>query len=242
MDIKLKSIRDSKSGTTQKSENDRFFNESNHVILELTAKQSLRMHLRQGVKRSTYGCSSIRTTPVTSWRDDRVRDSWYSSTCHHRLFGIQRSKQPSKPASSELSLLQWSKAWKLCEAYDTSYEWLESQFLDRPTSMGIICLWYITPNDPNQLWRRSLIQYVTMPCVSQSGWVNRSITVHVSTHESPADLATKVISGGMKRDHLVGPVLYDINDRPWSVPPSLGLLKVIRFPCHYVTKYQDTWQ
>ncbi len=33
---------------------------------------------------------------------------------------------------------------------------------------------------------------------------------HISTHDNPADLCTELISGGMKRDHLVGLVLYDI--------------------------------
>ena len=35
---------------------------------------------------------------------------------------------------------------------------------------------------------------------------------HVSTHENPADIATKVLPGGQKRDHLIGLVLYDIVD------------------------------
>jgi hypothetical protein len=35
---------------------------------------------------------------------------------------------------------------------------------------------------------------------------------HISTHENPADIATKIIPGGQKRDHLVGKLLYDIAD------------------------------
>jgi hypothetical protein len=31
---------------------------------------------------------------------------------------------------------------------------------------------------------------------------------------NPGDLATKIIGGGQKRDHLVGMVLYDIADKP----------------------------
>jgi hypothetical protein len=38
------------------------------------------------------------------------------------------------------------------------------------------------------------------------------LTGHVDTEENPADLATKVIAGGRKRDHLVGKLLYDITD------------------------------
>ncbi len=38
------------------------------------------------------------------------------------------------------------------------------------------------------------------------------ITCHISTHENVADLATKILPGGRKRDHLVGKVLHDIVD------------------------------
>ena len=37
-------------------------------------------------------------------------------------------------------------------------------------------------------------------------------TGHIDTDENPADLATKIIAGGMKRDHLVGKLLTDIVD------------------------------
>ncbi len=42
--------------------------------------------------------------------------------------------------------------------------------------------------------------------------MNESITGHVSTHANPADVATKVLSGGQKRDGLIGLVLYDLTD------------------------------
>jgi hypothetical protein len=35
---------------------------------------------------------------------------------------------------------------------------------------------------------------------------------HVPTHDNPADICTKIIPGGQKRDHLVGLILYDIAD------------------------------
>ena len=35
---------------------------------------------------------------------------------------------------------------------------------------------------------------------------------HVSTHDNPADIYTKIIPGGQKRDHLVGLILHDITD------------------------------
>ena len=38
------------------------------------------------------------------------------------------------------------------------------------------------------------------------------LTEHMKTHENPADIATKVLSGGQKRDHLIRLILYDICD------------------------------
>jgi hypothetical protein len=48
--------------------------------------------------------------------------------------------------------------------------------------------------------------------VRESVAMNESITGHVSTHANPADVATKVLSGGQKRDGLIGLVLYDLTD------------------------------
>ena len=38
------------------------------------------------------------------------------------------------------------------------------------------------------------------------------LTGHVSTHKNPADLCTKVVPGGMKRDFLISLILYDLVD------------------------------
>lgn len=38
------------------------------------------------------------------------------------------------------------------------------------------------------------------------------LTGHVPTHENPADICTKIIPGGQKRDHLIGLILYDLAD------------------------------
>jgi hypothetical protein len=38
------------------------------------------------------------------------------------------------------------------------------------------------------------------------------LTAHVSTHENPADIGTKLIPPGQKRDHLVSLILYDLCD------------------------------
>jgi hypothetical protein len=38
------------------------------------------------------------------------------------------------------------------------------------------------------------------------------LTGHVSSVDNPADLATKVLPGGQKRDGLIGQVIYDLTD------------------------------
>jgi hypothetical protein len=48
--------------------------------------------------------------------------------------------------------------------------------------------------------------------VRESVAMGESLTGHVSTDMNPADICTKVLSGGQKRDHLIGLVLYDITD------------------------------
>jgi len=48
--------------------------------------------------------------------------------------------------------------------------------------------------------------------VRESVAMGESLTGHVPTHDNPADICTKLIPGGMKRDHLVGLILYDICD------------------------------
>ncbi len=49
--------------------------------------------------------------------------------------------------------------------------------------------------------------------------IGESLTGHILTHDNPVDICTKLILGGMKHDHLIGLVLYDICDHPWLVPP-----------------------
>ena len=48
--------------------------------------------------------------------------------------------------------------------------------------------------------------------VRESVAMGESLTGHVSTHDNPADLTTKILPGGRKRDHLTSLVLYDIAD------------------------------
>ena len=42
--------------------------------------------------------------------------------------------------------------------------------------------------------------------------MGESLTGHITTVENYADLATKIIPGGKKRDHLMGKLLFDIVD------------------------------
>ena len=48
--------------------------------------------------------------------------------------------------------------------------------------------------------------------VRESVAMGESLTGHVSTHENVADIETKIMAGGMKREYLVSKVLHDIYD------------------------------
>ena len=42
--------------------------------------------------------------------------------------------------------------------------------------------------------------------------MNEMLTSHIHSVDNPADLGTKVIPGGEKRNHLVRKLLYDLAD------------------------------
>ena len=48
--------------------------------------------------------------------------------------------------------------------------------------------------------------------VRESVAMGESLTGNITTAENCAELATKIIPGGKKRDHLVGKILFDIFD------------------------------
>ena len=48
--------------------------------------------------------------------------------------------------------------------------------------------------------------------VRESVAMQESLTGHVSSENNPADIATKIIYPGRKRDHLVSMILYDLVD------------------------------
>jgi hypothetical protein len=59
--------------------------------------------------------------------------------------------------------------------------------------------------------------------VRESVAMGESLTGHVSTHDNPADIATKSIGGGMKRDHLTSMLLHDLVPEEEDVPYATGL-------------------
>jgi hypothetical protein len=66
-----------------------------------------------------------------------------------------------------------------------------------------------------------------------------SLTGHISTYNNPVDICMKLIAGGVKRDHLVGLVLYDICDRPWFVTMFLPQPGKPRLKGSLVTMWQN---
>jgi len=50
--------------------------------------------------------------------------------------------------------------------------------------------------------------------VRESVAMGESLVTHIPSERNPADLCTKIMSGGKKRDGLVSLVLYNFGDRP----------------------------
>ena len=48
--------------------------------------------------------------------------------------------------------------------------------------------------------------------VRESVAMGESMTAHVSTHQNPADICTKFLPGGQKRDYITSLILYDLTD------------------------------
>ena len=48
--------------------------------------------------------------------------------------------------------------------------------------------------------------------VRKSVAMGECLTTHIPTTMNPADVATKVLPGGQKRDHLLGLIMYDLTD------------------------------
>ena len=63
-----------------------------------------------------------------------------------------------------------------------------------------------------ELTLRKKLNSICYHAVRESVAMGESLTGHIPTAENCADLATKIIPGGQKRDHLVGKLLFDIVD------------------------------
>jgi hypothetical protein len=119
----------------------------------------------------------------------RSRTGFLSIWIWPQSCGIQRSKQLSRPAYSALSLSQWNKSWKLCEGVSVS-----GPSYIYGDNMSVI---------HNTQWPKSTLKKksnsVCYHAVRESVAMGESLTGHISTHDNPADICTKLIPGGMKR-------------------------------------------
>jgi len=59
---------------------------------------------------------------------------------------------------------------------------------------------------------RKKLNSICYHAVRKSVAMGGSLTGHIATHENPADVATKGLPGGQKRDYLCGKVIYDLTD------------------------------
>jgi hypothetical protein len=68
----------------------------------------------------------------------------------------------------------------------------------------------------NTQWPESMLKKksnsVCYHFARESVAMKESLTGHVPTNENMADIATKIVGGGQKRDHLVGMLLHDVAD------------------------------
>jgi hypothetical protein len=78
----------------------------------------------------------------------------------------------------------------------------------------------------NTQWPKSTLKKksnsVCYHAVHESVAMGESLTGHTLTYDNSMDICMKLIPGGMKHDHLIGLVLYDICDCPWFVPLLTG--------------------
>ena len=63
-----------------------------------------------------------------------------------------------------------------------------------------------------ELMLRNKSNAICYHAVRESVEMGESLTAHVSTHHNPADICTKVLTGGQKPDFITSLVLYDLMD------------------------------
>jgi hypothetical protein len=77
-------------------------------------------------------------------------------------------------------------------------------------------LWYnvsvIHNTEQPELTLKKKSNSVCYHVVHESVAMGESLTPHLSIHDNPADICTKTIPSGIKQDHSVGLILYDLND------------------------------
>ena len=64
-----------------------------------------------------------------------------------------------------------------------------------------------------QRWESVLKKKSNSVCyhaVREAVAMGECLTGHIPTNENPADLATKVLPGGQKRNHLISLILYNL--------------------------------
>jgi hypothetical protein len=78
----------------------------------------------------------------------------------------------------------------------------------------------------NTQWPKSTVKKksnsVCYHTVHESVAMGKSLTGHISMHDNPADICTKIIPSGMKWDHFVSLILYDLNDSHSWWPPTMA--------------------
>ena len=65
---------------------------------------------------------------------------------------------------------------------------------------------------PESTLKKKKSNSICYHAVQEAVAMGECVTAHMSTHGNPADLCTKIMTGGQKLDHLVSLILYDIED------------------------------
>ena len=114
----------------------------------------------------------------------------------HLWCGCLSDRRPWKHLCWDRSLLLWSKEWEQFVGYDTSYEWWVYRWQ------------HVSYSQHSKT--ESMLKKRTSPT---NGWVSNWMQIVMQQeHEK---ITTKVIAGGMKRDHLVGNCMRDA-DEHWN--------------------------
>ena len=184
-----------------------------HDFMAMYVRRFPQMLPNLAVNRWTYDCLLILTMLVSDWQDVLKL-----ALC--LMHGCPNDRQRSKHQCLVRSLSQWSTAWRLCVAFNTSYKMMGIP-LTGPSfiysdDMAVI---HNTQRPESTLKKKS--NQICYHAIRESVVMGESLTGHIPSKENPADLATKIMKGGEKRNHLVSMVLYDIFD--WVKHPMIPM-------------------